>query len=230
VRDNGIGIAPEMLPHVFETFVQERQAIDRSQGGLGLGLAIVRSLTTLHGGVVEARSEGVGKGSEFTLRLVAERKGQVDAIFPAAPASGGTVGAGNPGPRGGGLRILVVDDNEDAATLLTDALDVLGHQTRIALDSPQAIQALRGFTPDLAFIDLGLPVMDGYELARRLREEPGLEKLRLVAVSGYGQESDLLRSREAGFEEHLIKPVAHAKIEAVLVNLSASPSAERSEG
>jgi CheY-like chemotaxis protein len=233
VRDNGIGIAPEMLPHVFETFVQERQAIDRSQGGLGLGLAIVRSLTTLHGGVVEARSEGVGKGSEFTLRLAAEPErhergrahghGQVDAGSTAAPAaSGGALRAGTSAPRGGGLRILVVDDNEDAATLLTDALDLLGHQTRIALDSPQAIQALRAFTPDVAFIDLGLPVMDGYELARRLREEPGLEKLRLVAVSGYGQESDLLRSREAGFEEHLVKPVAQAKLEAVLVNLSAS--------
>ena len=118
----------------------------------------------------------------------------------------------------------MVDDNEDAATVLTDVLDVLGHQTRIALDSPRAIQALREFTPDLAFIDLGLPVMDGYELARRLREEPGLEKLRLVAVSGYGQQSDLQRSREAGFEEHLIKPVAQARLEAVLVNLGISPS------
>ena len=230
VRDNGIGIAPEMLPHVFETFVQERQAIDRSQGGLGLGLAIVRSLTALHGGVVEARSDGVGRGSEFTLRLAAEpegqRQGQLDASSPVAPVAAGALRAGSPAPGRRGLRILVVDDNEDAATLLSDALDVLGHETRIALDSPRAIQSLREFTPEVAFIDLGLPVMDGYDLARRLREEPGLENLRMVAVSGYGQESDLLRSREAGFEEHLIKPVAQAKLEAVLVNLSASAAAQ----
>ena len=194
VRDNGIGIAAEILPHVFETFVQERQAIDRSQGGLGLGLAIVKSLTDLHGGKVEAYSEGPGRGSVFTLRLRADRAAP-DSERPSDPSA-----APPPPARGGGLRILVVDDNEDAATLLADALELLGHETRIAHDSPRAIHAVKDFMPDVAFLDIGLPVMDGYELARRLRDEAGLENLRLVAVSGYSQESDLRRSEEAGFQ------------------------------
>jgi signal transduction histidine kinase/DNA-binding response OmpR family regulator len=218
VRDDGIGIAGEMLPHVFETFVQERQAIDRSQGGLGLGLAIVKSLTALHGGQVEAHSAGVGRGSEFTLRLPSEHAAPAPAWLPGSAAE-----VSIPRARRDGLRILVVDDNEDAATLLADALDLLGHETRIAHDSPRAIHAVKDFTPDVAFLDIGLPVMDGYELGRRLREEAGLEKLRLVAVSGYGQESDLRRSQEAGFQDHLVKPVAQSKLESVLASLGGPP-------
>jgi CheY-like chemotaxis protein len=224
VRDDGIGIAAEMLPHVFETFVQERQAIDRSQGGLGLGLAIVKSLTALHDGQVEAHSAGVGRGSEFTLRLPSDHAAPDPTWLPDS-ATGSA-----PRARRDGLRILVVDDNEDAATLLADALDLLGHETRIAHDSPRAIYAVKDFTPDVAFLDIGLPVMDGYELGRRLREEAGLEKLRLVAVSGYGQESDLRRSQEAGFQEHLVKPVAQAKLESVLASLGGPPSGPALDG
>ncbi|WP_240807872.1 ATP-binding protein [Polyangium spumosum] len=201
VRDNGIGIAPEVLPRIFEFFVQDRQALDRAQGGLGLGLAIVRNLVTMHGGTVSARSEGKGKGSEFTVRL---------------PAAGGAAAADVAQPRGmagaeaagsGAHRILVVDDNEDAAALLAESLGSLGHQTRVASDGPSALRVAEGFHPDIALLDIGLPVMDGYELAHRLRERPELTRLRLIAVTGYGQESDRSLSREAGFDAHLVKPV-----------------------
>ncbi|MDC3962445.1 response regulator [Polyangium jinanense] len=201
VRDNGIGIAPDVLPTVFEFFVQDRQALDRAQGGLGLGLAIVRNLVTMHGGTVSARSEGKGRGSEFTVRLPAA------AGLAEVEAARARVRAPMKAQGGGGHRVLVVDDNEDAAALLAESLGSLGYQTRVASDGPSALRVAEKFRPDIALLDIGLPVMDGYELAHRLRERPELTRLRLIAVTGYGQESDRSLSREAGFDAHLVKPV-----------------------
>lgn len=215
VRDTGIGIAPDVLPRVFDLFVQERQAIDRSQGGLGLGLTIVRNLIERHGGSVQARSEGLGRGSEFIVRLPRAAR-SLELTDPlAAPANVPDASAG----RNGEPRILVVDDNEDAAEMLVSALTRKGYETRVAYDAPTALRVASAFSPDIAFLDIGLPVMDGYELASHLRRIPGLSRLRLIAVTGYGQESDHRKTREAGFQRHLVKPVDVAAIEAIVTSL-----------
>ena len=210
VRDTGIGISPDVLPRIFELFVQEGQALDRSQGGLGIGLTIVRSLVERHGGSVSARSDGRGKGSEFIIRLPLAEGGAAGAdALSALPAAVAAPGAG-------AVRILVVDDNEDGAEMLADALTGRGYDTRVAHDAPAALRVAAEFSPDVAFLDLGLPVMDGFELAAHLRELPGLADIRLIAVTGYGQESDRRRTRDAGFEGHLVKPVDIDAIEATL--------------
>jgi signal transduction histidine kinase len=200
VEDSGMGIEPEMLPRIFDLFVQEHQAMDRARGGLGLGLSIVQSLVKLHGGSVSATSEGRGRGSEFTVRLpLAPREADAGAISQAAASP-------RPASRADARRVLVVDDNEDAAELLAEQLALTGNVTRTANDGPSALRILAEFPADVAVLDIGLPVMDGYELARRIRETRGAA-MRLVAVTGYGQESDRSRSREAGFDAHLVKPV-----------------------
>ncbi|HEY0715099.1 MAG TPA: ATP-binding protein, partial [Polyangia bacterium] len=211
VRDNGIGIDAAVLPHVFDLFMQERQSIDRSQGGLGLGLAIVRSLVALHGGTASVHSGGKGRGSEFTIRL--PRSAPTVLAEAAMGIDGRDAGANGVGPQ---LRILIVDDNEDAAGLLVEALSILGHEVRSANDGPKSLEVVEAFVPDVALLDIGLPVMDGYELARRLRSNPRLSKTRLVAITGYGQESDRHRSSEAGFDLHLVKPVTVERLESVL--------------
>lgn len=210
VRDTGIGIAPDVLPHVFERFVQARQAIDRAQGGLGLGLTIVQSLVERHGGTVTASSEGPDRGSEFVIRLPkwTPRAGEHPLPPPAAPAAEPPAGV----PR----RVLVVDDNEDGAEMLSAVLAVRGHDTRVAHDGPEALRIAGGFRPEVAFLDIGLPVMDGYELAARLRDLPELGGIRLIAVTGYGQESDRQRTRAAGFQHHLVKPVDLDAVNAVV--------------
>jgi CheY-like chemotaxis protein len=200
VRDTGRGIAPEMLPRLFDLFSQEHQEIDRSEGGLGIGLSIVRSLVQAHGGSVEAHSDGKGQGAEFTVRLPLATGG-VPANETAARAVPASVRADAQ------LRILVVDDNPDAAELLADSLRALGHTARVAFDGPSAIEEARTFQPDVALLDLGLPVMDGFEVAHRLKSLPRLQDLQLVAITGYGQEVDRRRTREVGFDEHLVKPV-----------------------
>ncbi len=203
VRDTGIGIAPDVLPRIFDLFVQERQAIDRSQGGLGIGLTIVRNLVHGHGGSISARSEGPGHGSEFIVRLpIAARKTESS---PARAAAASALEGRE--PRAGARRILVVDDNEDGAALLAEALAWKGYDTRVAHDAPEALRVAAAFSPEIAFLDIGLPVMDGYELAAHLRDLPGLAGLRLIALTGYGQLSDRQRTREAGFDHHLVKPV-----------------------
>ncbi|HEY4573202.1 MAG TPA: response regulator, partial [Thermoanaerobaculia bacterium] len=208
VRDTGIGLGAEMLPRVFDLFVQERQALDRSQGGLGLGLAIVKTLVELHGGTVEAHSEGHGRGSEFVVRLPAARAaGRPASSSPAAPEA-----AGRPDT----LRVLVVDDNEDAADLLATAARLVGHLVRVAHDGPAALQIAADFQPHVALLDIGLPVMDGYELARHLRALPGLESIRLIAVTGYSQEADRRQTTAAGFARHLVKPIQIAELQEAL--------------
>lgn len=199
VRDTGVGLSAELLPNVFELFVQGPQSLDRSQGGLGLGLTIVRSLVALHGGRVDASSEGPGRGSEFVVRLpAAPASVAADVPHPGAPAVA---------PRMTARRVLIVDDNTDAAEMLATAVESMGYATRVAYDGPEALRACASFTPEMAVLDIGLPVMDGYELAGRIRALPGLGGIYLLAVTGYGQESDRRRTQAAGFDRHLVKPV-----------------------
>ena len=213
VRDSGIGIKPDMLPNVFELFVQERGSIDRSQGGLGLGLTIVRNLIEGHGGSVSAHSDGPGRGSEFVVRLPRASRD------PVADRGAASKKRSEDAPPAGALRILVVDDNEDGAAVLAEVLAEKGYNTRVAHDAQTALRIAAEFTPDVAFLDLGLPIMDGYELAAHLRGVEGLGAVRLVAVTGYGQESDRQRTREAGFHDHLVKPVDLQAIDAALHRL-----------
>jgi len=212
VRDEGIGIAPEMLPRVFEMFTQETQAIDRAQGGLGLGLAIVKSLVALHGGEVSVQSEGVGSGSEFCVRLPA-LDGEVTAPTSLPP---GGLGGRTSSP----VRVMVVDDNDDAADLLGEVLTTMGHDVSKAHDGPAALSLAAERRPQLALLDIGLPVMDGYELGRRLRAIEGLGGIKLVAVTGYGQDSDRRRSEEAGFDAHLVKPIELEALSALVSRLT----------
>jgi signal transduction histidine kinase/ActR/RegA family two-component response regulator/PAS domain-containing protein len=197
VRDNGIGMSPELLPRVFDLFVQGPRTAERRQGGLGLGLSLVRSLVALHGGNVEAHSDGLGKGSEFVVRLPAMAVELVTSDRQAAPECV---------PASHRRRVLLVDDNEDAAELLMEVLTSHGHDVRVANDGPQALIAAPTFEPDVAILDIGLPVMDGYELAGRLIAILPRRPF-LIALTGYGQEQDRALAREAGFDEHMVKPV-----------------------
>ena len=226
IRDSGIGIRAEMLPRVFDLFVQERQALDRSEGGLGLGLTIVRSLVGLHGGSVEARSAGTGRGTEIVVRL------PVASGESTAPTAGARISHRQPTqptdvPTTRTRRVLVVDDNEDAVESLADALSELGHTVETAYDGPAALGLLERYTPDVAFLDVGLPVMDGYELARRIREDRRFARTVLVAVTGYGQRRDRVQAREAGFDAHLVKPVDLRAIEEIITREAARRATER---
>ncbi|MFI4942050.1 MAG: ATP-binding protein [Burkholderiales bacterium] len=205
VIDRGVGIAPEMLDRVFDLFTQQPQARDRAQGGLGIGLAIVRNLVRLHGGTVAARSAGLGKGSEFEVELPLASKGAVATTPKRGDAS-------EPARRDGRapLRILVVDDNHDSASLLGEILKRFGETVVVASDGPSALDKARSWAPDLALLDIGLPAMDGYELGARLRQQQSA--IRLIALTGYGQDADRARSQHAGFEAHLVKPVDVAKL------------------
>jgi signal transduction histidine kinase/ActR/RegA family two-component response regulator len=206
VRDTGVGIEPAMLPAVFDMFVQERQALDRARGGLGLGLTIVKSLVEAHGGTVSAHSEGPGKGSEFSIRLPAARvRASTPRIEMPDVASART-----------GMRVLVVDDNEDAALLMADALAHKGLDTRTAAEANEALALFDTFHPEVAILDIGLPVIDGYQLARALRARPGGDRLYLIALTGYGQAMDRERALAAGFDHHLVKPVDVATIRRLL--------------
>ena len=208
IADNGVGIEPALLPRIFDLFVQGAQSSDRKQGGLGIGLAIVQQLVAMHGGEVRAYSPGVGRGSEFvvelpTLQLDAVRRPERDSNLRNRL----TVT-----PR----RILVVDDNEDAAMLLGETLRSVGHEVLVVNDGPRAIELSARFSPEVAILDLGLPIMDGFELAKALREQFHPTPIRLLALTGYGQDQDRARASEAGFETHLTKPVALAKILAAI--------------
>jgi signal transduction histidine kinase len=203
VRDDGQGIAPELLPRIFDLFVQGRQPLDRGTGGLGIGLALVRSLVQLHGGTVTAQSKGPGRGSLFTVRLPALGMTELDRYgSDLAPLSIATRGC----------RILLVDDNEDAAAMLAEILRAAGHDVRTAADGPAALDLAKEFRPELAVLDIGLPAMDGYELGNRLLLQLGPPAPVLFALSGYGQESDRAKSEAAGFALHLVKPLDAASI------------------
>jgi PAS domain S-box-containing protein len=209
VRDNGIGIAPEMLPHVFELFVQADQSSSRAQGGLGIGLTLVRNLVELHGATVEARSRGLGSGSEFVIRLPLTKGPRCESSSaPAAVPS-------RPIRR----RLLIVDDNQDAAKMLATLLRLKGQEVRVAHDGAAALEMLSGERPDLVFLDLGMPGLDGYEVARRIRSRPDLAGVKLAALTGWGQDEDRRRTSEAGFDCHLTKPLDVRTIDALLAEL-----------
>ncbi len=203
VRDSGIGITAESLPKIFDLFVQGDNPSTRSQGGLGIGLTLVRNLVELHGGRIAARSDGIGQGSEFVIRMPL-------APDPAAPtASGAYPDARQPPvrtPRP--IRVLVTDDNHDSADSLAMLLRLQGHDVRVAYSGPEALQAMDKDVPHVALLDVGMPTMDGYELARRIRAQPHLRAVVLVAVTGWGQEKDRQLSAAAGFDHHLMKPIS----------------------
>jgi len=212
VEDTGLGIPADQLDDVFEMFSQVNHALDRSQGGLGIGLALVKRLVQMHGGSVTAESAGLGRGSRFTVRLPCaaapkEVTDAVQALPQHKPAHG--------------RRILVVDDNVDGATMLGMMLSFYGHDTRSAFSGPEALEVAAGFNPEVIFLDIGLPGMDGYEVARRIRADPQRKYVVLVAVTGWGSEADRLRSKNAGFDEHLTKPVEPRALEEVLARFSA---------
>jgi len=214
VRDSGIGIDPIMLPHVFDLFVQAQPHTGTSGAGMGIGLTLAKRLVELHEGRIEAISAGAGLGSEFSIRLPA---------VEAASVASGTASAGEGGDsrEGTPLRVLVVDDNRDAADGLALLLDLHGHETRVAYEAEGALQAAKAFRPDVAILDIGMPVMDGYELARRLRKTPEAEKTVLVAMTGWGQEEDVRKGKEAGFDHHLVKPSEPAVLEKLLAEVAA---------
>ena len=197
VRDTGIGIPPAHLPHIFEVFVQVDSAWHRAQGGLGIGLSLVKGFVELHGGRVEAHSDGSGKGSEFVVRL--------PLASAAAPGQALEAAGAAPEQR---RRILVVDDNTDAAESLAEMLALMGHEARTAHDGEAGVTAVAEFRPELVLMDLGMPGLNGYEAARRIRAEPWGNEPFLVALTGWGADDDRQRTREAGFDRHLVTPIA----------------------
>ncbi len=213
VRDTGVGIAPELLPRIFDLFTQAERSLDRSQGGLGVGLTVVQKLVEMHRGKVEVYS-ALGQGSEFVVRLpvvqLPDHQPQAAFVEPAQrPAHS--------------LRVLVVDDNVDQADSVALLLRASGHEVRVAYSGPAALEVAVAYRPDLVLMDIGLPGMDGYEVARHLRQQPGPKDAVLVAVTGYGRESDRQRSEEAGFDYHLVKPVSMPQLEAILASLAKGP-------
>jgi CheY-like chemotaxis protein/two-component sensor histidine kinase len=207
VRDEGIGINADMLPHVFDIFTQADAAMNRAQGGMGIGLALVRALTDLHGGSVEARSAGLGKGSEFIVRL----HGAVLADGPAAVAADGDGGFDIPRSS-----FLVADDLTDSADSLAILLRQHGHEVHTAYDGEEALTVAARYKPRVALLDIGMPKLNGHELARKIREQPWGRDMLLIALSGWGQRDDRRRTREAGFTHHLIKPLDLVELAAVM--------------
>ncbi|PMS35355.1 signal transduction histidine kinase [Trinickia symbiotica] len=205
VRDNGSGIPKEMLPHVFELFFQGKRSVDRAEGGLGLGLALVKSLVELHGGTVSARSDGPGSGSEFTIRLPGQPSRRDASREAGEPRAHEAVVVKRRAPRP--RRVLLVDDNVDGVEALALLISECGHEVRAVYDPASALQVIHQFVPDIAIVDIGLPVMDGYQLIGRLRAALGPDRCRFAALTGYGQEADRNRSREVGFDDHFVKPV-----------------------
>jgi signal transduction histidine kinase/ActR/RegA family two-component response regulator len=206
VQDNGIGIPPELQPRIFDLFMQVPVSIDRAQGGLGIGLTLVKQLVQLHGGEVNVQSEGTGRGSRFTVRLPLAT-GQI--VLPASPTTDA--------PLSHPLQILVVDDNHDAADTLAHTLQLQGHAVECAYSGPAALRRAEELDVNLVLLDLGLPGMDGYEVAQRLRRQQGRHRPYLVALTGYGSPRDRERSQSAGFDDHRVKPLSDADLHSVLL-------------
>jgi signal transduction histidine kinase/CheY-like chemotaxis protein len=219
VRDTGIGIAADQLPRVFDMFMQVNTSLERTQGGLGIGLTLAKTLVELHGGTLGVHSSGPGQGSEFVVRLpLASNEWRVTSDENKEAA--GDVLAPHPSPLAAKRRILVVDDNEDSAESLTVLLKLSGNETQTAYDGLEAVEAAATFRPDVILLDIGLPELNGYEVARKIREQPWGKKMALVALTGWGQEEDRRRSQEVGLNHHLTKPVDPAALTKLLVSLS----------
>jgi PAS domain S-box-containing protein len=218
VRDTGIGISADMLPRIFDMFVQADQRSNRAKGGLGIGLTLVRRLVEMHGGSIMAHSAGSGQGSEFVVRLPLASIPQrgINAEAPRCSCSSASVRR----------RVLVVDDNKDAAETLAAVLRLRGHEVQVAFDGVTALAAAQASRPDFILLDLGMPGMDGYEVAQHLREQPARRQTVLVALTGWGQEEDRRRSQEAGFDFHMVKPVEPDMVDALLGGTSRSDAAE----
>jgi signal transduction histidine kinase/CheY-like chemotaxis protein len=199
VRDNGEGVTAEFLPYIFDLFSQANQAIDRTQGGLGVGLTLVKQLVQLHGGTVEARSEGPDRGTEFIVRLPRHRAATESLVPAAAPQL-------SHGRAGADVRILVVDDLAAAADSMRIVFEMKNYEVRTAYDGISALEIAATFVPDVVLLDIGLPHMDGYEVAKKLRSIPQVRSALLVALTGYGQSDDRRQAMESGFDAHLIKP------------------------
>jgi len=209
ISDNGAGISADLLPRVFELFTQSERTLDRAQGGLGIGLSIVKQLVEMHGGACVARSAGVGEGSTFEITL--PRSQPIAAAAPASPESNRT-----------SRRLLIVDDNVDAATSLAQILSLEGHQCEVVFSANEALKLAVTLRPDFVLLDIGLPGLDGYEVARRLRKIDGLEDVGLLALTGYGQAEDLERAQDAGFDEHFVKPLDFGQLARTLAQVRSS--------
>jgi CheY-like chemotaxis protein len=216
IADNGIGIAPALIPQMFDLFVQGDRALDRKEGGLGIGLTLVKHLAELHGGTVAAASAGLREGSQFVVRL--PLRGEQPAQQP---------GAGAPAIAAEHFRVLVVDDNPDVARSLGMLIEILGHRVELVDDGETALATALTFLPDLVVLDIGLPGMNGYDLARAMRAQPALRNAMLVACTGYGQEDDRRRVQEAGFDLHLVKPVHVSDLEKIFAGMAGRRAAER---
>ncbi len=208
VRDSGIGIEPHMLSRVFDMFSQATSALHRSEGGLGIGLAIVKGIAELHGGAVEARSAGLGRGSEFVLRLPHDME-----IAPQTPAETGRT---QPAATSGGLTIVIADDNRDPADSLKMLLELDGHTIHVANDGQEALDLVERIRPHLALLDIGMPRLNGYQVATKIRQRPWGHEVRLVAFTGWGQSQDRERALSAGFDRHLTKPVDYEAVRSIV--------------
>jgi signal transduction histidine kinase/ActR/RegA family two-component response regulator len=218
VRDSGIGIPPEKLATIFEMFAQVDRTLERARGGLGIGLTLARRLVEMHGGSIEARSEGVGKGSEFVVRLPL----RMDLWQPSAGHAEGSVPASAHDANSASsraYRVLVVDDNVDSAGSMAALLQLSGNETRVAYDGLQALQTAEAWRPEIIFLDIGLPRLNGHDAARRIREQSWGKDVVLVALTGWGQEKDRRQSAEAGFDHHLVKPVRYADLTRILAQV-----------
>ncbi len=213
VKDDGLGIEPELVDHVFESFVQAPQTLERSRGGLGLGLAMVKGLVELHGGAVTAHSDGRGKGTEVSIRLPSRPAAAIISSVPSISSAR---------PR----KVLLIEDNVDACTSMRDALEINGHRVEVAYDGRKGLEVAQRFQPEVVFCDLGLPGMNGYAVARAFRAEPSLRDIYLIALSGYARPEDVIKATEAGFNQHLAKPPPIELVEQVIAQ---SPVTGRSE-
>jgi CheY-like chemotaxis protein/two-component sensor histidine kinase len=211
IADTGIGIARDRLPHIFELFYHGEQPLDRRQGGLGIRLTLVKQLVTLHGGSVTAKSDGISCGSTFTVQL--------PRVAPAAPVPAASA---TDTPRAS-RRVLIVEDDADSREMLRLALEIAGHEVFVAEDGPRGLEEAGVIRPYAVFVDIGLPGLDGYELARQLRQLPGGRDMRILAVTGYGRPEDHQRSRLSGFDFHLVKPVDASAVERILSDTDTSP-------
>jgi len=210
VKDSGIGISAEQLPLIFDMFTQLDNSLQRTQSGLGIGLTVVKNLVEIHNGTIEAHSPGIGQGCEFIVRL------PVSDVCAVGPSEKISVKDSHPPTR----RILVVDDNVDSATSLATFLQLMGNETHTAFDGLEALQMADAVQPDVVLLDIGMPKLNGYETARRIRAQPWAEQVVLVAVTGYGQEEDRQKSRDAGFDHHMVKPIDASLLMATLANLA----------